>query len=144
MPTDVVLNKVAIIERCLERVRQEYEGHEQDFGTNLTRQDAAILNLLRACEATIDLAMHQIRVRRLGIPQESRAAFQMLADADWLEQSLADRLKAMVGFRNIAVHNYQTLDLEIVRHIITDRLDDFRHFARLALAEADNGGDARR
>lgn len=135
MPADVILNKVAIIERCLERVLQEYEGHEQDFATNLTRQDAAILNLLRACEAAIDLAMHIVRVHRLGIPQESRAAFQMLADANLLEQSLADRLKAMVGFRNIAIHNYQELDLEIVRHIITDRLDDFRRFARHSLKQ---------
>lgn len=138
MPDDVILNKAAIIERCLERAREEYEGHEQDFGTNLTRQDAAILNLLRACEAAIDLAMHRVRVHRLGVPQESRAAFQMLADANLLDQALADRLKAMVGFRNIAVHNYQTLNLDIVRHIITDRLDDFRRFTHQALTATDS------
>lgn len=130
MADDVVLNKSAIIERCLERVREEYQGYEDSLATDLTRQDAIILNLLRACEAAIDLAMHGVRIRRLGLPQESRAAFQMLADAGVIEPGQADRLKAMVGFRNIAVHNYQALDLDIVRSIINDRLDDFRDFTR--------------
>lgn len=58
MLDDVLLNKVATVERCLARVRDEYRGHEAELETNLTRQDAIVLNLRRACEACIDLAMH--------------------------------------------------------------------------------------
>ena len=49
MADDVTLNKAASIERCLDRVRQEYAGHEDELATNFTRQDAIVLNLLRAC-----------------------------------------------------------------------------------------------
>lgn len=55
MVTDVRLNKVAIIERCLLRIDQEYYGHEEELETNFTRQDSIILNLQRVCEAAIDL-----------------------------------------------------------------------------------------
>ncbi len=136
MADDVLLNKVAIIERCLKRVDEEYRGHEQEFATNLTRQDAIILNLLRACEAAIDLAMHLVRAKRLGLPQESREAFTLLEQAGVIEAPLAQRMRAMVGFRNIAVHDYQRLNLDIVRMIIEKHLDDFRRYAATAIAAA--------
>ena len=37
MADDVLLNKAAIIERCLNRIDEEYRGHEQEFETNFTR-----------------------------------------------------------------------------------------------------------
>lgn len=133
MADDVVLNKVAIIERCLKRIGEEYEGRESELVSNITRQDAIILNLLRACEAAIDLAMHMVRIRRLGLPQESREAFRMLQDSGEVDAETAVRMQAMVGFRNIAVPNYQKLDLDIVRSILSSRLDDFRRFTAATL-----------
>ena len=55
MPDDVVLNKSAVIERCLARIREEYQGYEAELMTDFTRQDSIILNLLRACEAALML-----------------------------------------------------------------------------------------
>lgn len=107
MPDDVVLNKVAIIERCLARIDEEYQGHEAELETNLTRQDSIVLNLQRACEAAIDLAMHTVRARRLGLPQDSREAFTLLNQAGLLDTALTKKMQSMVGFRNIAVHDYQ-------------------------------------
>lgn len=133
MVSDVLLNKVAIIERCLGRVETEYRGHENELETDYTRQDSIILNLQRACEASIDAAMHLIRVRKLGVPQDSRDAFDMLGEAGLIAIPLRDRLKAMVGFRNIAVHDYRKLNLEVVRNIIEERLSDFREFGRVVL-----------
>ena len=133
MVDDVLLNKVAIIERCLARLEQEYLGHEDELDTNLTRQDSIILNLQRCCEAAIDLGMHGVRVRRLGLPQESREAFTLLHDAGLIDETLMQRMQAMVGFRNIAVHNYQKLSLEIVRSILNENLDDFRQFCTTML-----------
>lgn len=129
--TDVELNKAAIIERCIARVREEY-GDDPTSLANQTRQDAIVLNLLRACEAAIDLAMHRVRVHRLGVPQESRDAFELLVRAGRLSPELATTLKRMVGFRNVAVHEYQRLNLAIVQAIIETHLQDLRAFARLA------------
>lgn len=125
------MGKAAIIERCLRRIGDEYAGHEAELATNFTRQDAILLNLQRACEASIDAAMHLVRLRRLGIPTESRQGFSLLVEAGLLNEDLGKRMQAMVGFRNIAVHNYRELDIEVVRHILDDRLVDLRSFAGL-------------
>lgn len=128
---DVELNKAAIIERALARVLEEYAGDFQHLTNDLTKQDSIILNIQRACEASIDLAMHRIRTHRLGIPQDSRHAFDLLAGSGHLSPELAERLKKMVGFRNVAIHDYQALNLTIVKAIIERHLDDLREFARI-------------
>ena len=134
MADDVLLNKAASIERAVRRVREEHAGDDQNLLANQTRQDAIILNLQRACENSIDAAMHLVRVHRLGVPQETREAFTLLEQAQLLDIQLAGRLKKMVGFRNVAVHDYQKLNLDIVRRIVVDHLDDFLAFTRLLLS----------
>ena len=133
MADDVILNKAAVVERCIARVREEHAGDDANLMENMTRQDSIILNLQRACEATIDLAMHLVKANELGNPQESRDAFAFLADADLLERDRAEKLMKMVGFRNIAVHDYKKLNLEIVASIIHDDLDVFLDFTKWAI-----------
>jgi uncharacterized protein YutE (UPF0331/DUF86 family) len=81
MADEVILNKTAVIERCLKRVTEEYAQNKDELETDYTRQDAIVLNLLRASEAAIDLAMHVTRIGNLGLPQESREAFSLLEQA---------------------------------------------------------------
>jgi len=133
MPDDVLLNKIAVIERCVSRIREEYQGHEADFSENFTKQDSVILNLLRACEAAIDAGMHLVRVRHLGIPQDSRDAFSLLERANLLSAGLSRHMQTMVGFRNIAVHDYQKLNLDIVLAILSHRLPDFEAYCHALL-----------
>lgn len=128
MADDVLLNKAAIIERCLLRVHEEYRGHESALETDYTRQDSIVLNLQRACETSIDLAMHVVRKERLGLPQDARDAFTLLEKVDIITATIATRMRAMVGFRNIAVHQYQNLSIPILRSILQDRLEDFTTF----------------
>lgn len=129
MADDVVLNKAASIERCLHRIVEEYGGNQQNLVANQTKQDAIILNLQRACETVIDLAMYVVSQRRLGVPQECRDAFALLQASGILPADLAARMQRMVGFRNVAVHEYTRLNLDIVHMIITKHLDDFRTFS---------------
>ena len=77
--------------------------------------------------------MHVVRLRRLGIPQDSREVFVMLREAGVLPVELSTHLQAMVGFRDIAVHDYRKLNIEIVRSIIQKRLADFRDFSQIIL-----------
>lgn len=133
MADEVLLNKAATIERCVERARQEYASDPDTFATNFTRQDAAILNIQRACEAALDVGHHIIRRERLGLPQSSRDVFALLANARWLESDLADTMKRMDGFRNMAVHEYQALQLPITVNIIQSHLPGFLRYARQML-----------
>ena len=133
MVDDVVFNKVAIIERCIRRILEEYQGNFLNLENN-TKQDSIILNIQRSCEASIDLAMHLVASKGLGIPQSSREAFDFIQQAGIIDEHLAQKLKAMVGFRNIVVHNYQAVNLGIVQGIIEKNLADLLKFGQLVLS----------
>ena len=135
MVEDVVINKASTIERAIARVREEHAGDRENLYARQTKQDAIILNLQRACEAAIDLAMHLVSTHRLGVPQDSREAFDLLAQRAIIDAALAEKLKRMVGFRNIAVHDYQKLSLPIVEAIIANGVADLLAFSKVALAQ---------
>ncbi len=139
MADDVILNKAGVIERCIARVREEHDGNDENLMNNFTRQDSIILNLQRACEATIDLAMHIVKTNSLGVPQESRDAFSLLSDADLLETDSAEKLMKMVGFRDIAIHDYKKMNLDIVNNIIHNDLDVFLDFSKWAIQREASG-----
>lgn len=133
MVDDVLINKAATIERCVRRAREEYDKDPDTFAADFTRQDAAILNIQRACEAALDMGQYLVRRERLGVVQSSRDVFDLLNRGGWLEGPLAITMKKMIGFRNIAVHEYQTLQLPIMVSIITRHLGDFVAFSSAIL-----------
>ena len=132
MIDDVILNKIEIIKRCIRRVEEEYDGNPKNL-ENYTKQDSITLNIQRACEAVIDLGIHVIAERDLGIPQTSRDTFEILQDNKIISPEMSERLKAMIGFRNIAIHNYQRLNLKIVQAIIEKDLKDLLYFTDVIL-----------
>jgi len=75
---DIVINKIQSIQLCVERAREEYQKNPDGFETDFTRQDAAILNVIRACEQAIDLANHVIKKHKMGIPASSAESFELL------------------------------------------------------------------
>ena len=127
---DVVLNKIQTIERCLKRIREEYVGFEDSFEENFTKQDSVILNLERVSQASIDIATHIVKVKGLGLPNTSRELFDLLLENGIITENISKQMKGMVGFRNIAVHDYQNLNIEIVVAIVEKHLGDFEGFVR--------------
>ena len=127
---DLYINKLASLERCLLRVSEEFQP-KSAFLDSLSRQDAAILNLQRACEVSIDLANMYIKDNNLGLPSNAREAFDILNRRNILSDDLTSKMKKMIGFRNIAVHEYQSLDINIVVSVIEKHLFDFEEFGRV-------------
>lgn len=132
MMNDVILNKTTTIERCVNRIHDVYAGNPENL-QDFTKQDSIILNIQRACEASIDLAMHIVSERKLGVPKSSREGFKLLQEAGIIDALLAKTLMNMVGFRNIAVHDYQALEIEILHAILEKHIDDFKAFTKTIL-----------
>jgi len=128
---DVHLAKVASIQRSVARARQEFAAAGDGFPEDVTRQDAAVLNVLRACETAIDLANALVREQRLGVPQSNRDSFRLLSEADVINADMATRMQRMVGFRNIAVHRYRDLDVAVLASVIRTDLGDLLQFAEV-------------
>lgn len=126
---DILINKNETVKRCLKRIKEEYQNNPENL-KNYTKQDSIILNIQRLAEAAIDIAMHVVAELDLGVPQNSRDAFQFLVENNLIEEKTAEKLKAMVGFRNIAVHEYQKLNLKIVEAIIEDEIEEIKSFSQ--------------
>lgn len=133
MKNDVILNKVNVIECCIGRVQKVYADNPESLN-DFTKQDSIVLNIQRACEASIDLAMHIVSEQRLGLPQTGREAFDMLQEASIIDGKASNRMKAMVGFGNIAIHDYQAINLEILQKIVEQHLKDFTDYTKQILA----------
>jgi len=131
---DIVINKIQSIQRCVERAREEHQGDPVGFDTNYSRQDAAILNVIRACEQAIDLANHIIKTHKMGIPTSSAESFDLLEKKRVIDQRLSKTLKNMVHFRNTVIHTYQRTNLAIVKAVILSGLDDLILFGDCVLA----------
>ena len=128
----VIINKLESIEKCINRIREEYEDNPENL-EDYRRNDAIVLNLQRACESVTDIAMYVISTRKLGIPQTKKEAFDLLKNAKLISDELCKNMKGMIGFRNIAIHEYKQIDEEILQDVIENHLDDLTDFARQML-----------
>lgn len=82
---DIIINKITIIERCVNRIHEVYENNPENL-LDLTKQDSIILNIQRACEASIDLSMHIVKERKLGEPKTSCDGFNLLQEAKLIDE----------------------------------------------------------
>ena len=129
--TDVGTQKITSPQRCVARAREAYAAAGAEVRSNFNLQDAAILNVIRACDVAIDLANMAIRKRHFGIPNQSRDSFATLVREDIIPADLGAALQRMVGFRNLAVHQYRELDLDILEVVVHRNLDDLLRFAQI-------------
>ena len=129
--TDVLIAKQQSMERCLARVRHAWEQPSKlPFEQDYDRQDIIVLNLQRACEQTLDMANHVVAAKKLGWPRTSAESFELLERAGIVTAEMAKTMQAMVGLRNVVVHQYQDLDLDIVTSVVREHLSDLSDFAR--------------
>ncbi len=124
---DIVLAKVGNIQRCLRRIN-DVTGGDPDRLEEIDTQDIFVLNLQRAIEATIDIAAHIIASEGLGLASTIKENFKILHEAGIIDHGLMKKMQAMVGFRNIAVHDYTSIDLEILKSILKNNLKDLEEF----------------
>ncbi len=129
---DVVLAKVAAIQKCLKRIR-DVTGLDPDRLEEPDAQDIFVLNLQRAVQSTIDLATRVVASESLGIPDTIRANFALLEDAKIITKTLLKKMQSMVSFRSIAIHDYQAIDVDILKAILTKNLKDLEQFYTVIL-----------
>ena len=126
---EVVLVKIESIEKCINRVKQKAEESNYDF-EDPDIQDIVVINLQRGIQQSIDLAMFLVSELKLGIPRDSVGAFELLLENGYIDDEIFKSMKGMVGFRNVAVHQYQSIDYTIVEVVVKKHLGDFTKYIR--------------
>ena len=134
MDEGVVNAKLESLRRCIARVEAHCPSTVEELAKDIDAQDIIALNLSRAVQLCVDLALHRLSATGQTTPATMGAAFDDLAQIGTINTHLAQRMKSAVGFRNLAVHQYEAMDWLIVHAICTKHLEDFRMFARLMVA----------
>lgn len=124
---DIVYAKIGIVQRCLKRIQQS-TGLDPAVIDDFDKQDIFVLNLQRAVQATIDLAAHVTASEGLGMPEELKDNFRFLKEKNIISFELSAKMEKMIGFRNIAVHEYREIDPDILKVILTKNLKDLEDF----------------
>ena len=130
MDAVILENKLDSLGRCIQRVEAKCPENAATLRDDPDLQDIVVLNLSRAVQLCVDIANHWLADSSQPPPATMGQSFDLLAREACIPDDLSERLKKSVGFRNIAVHNYEDLDWTIVHAVATRHLDDFRAFAR--------------
>ena len=135
MDREVIEQKVESLRRCLQRIREKCPPSADLLAVDLDLQDILTLNLSRVVQLCVDIGAHIVAARNIPPPSTMGKAFDALAEAGIIDADLARRMKNAVGFRNIAVHNYEAINWFVVHAIATRHPDDFRAFAESVMRD---------
>lgn len=134
---DVLIAKTNSVQNCLKRIHDTVQGDLNRLDS-LDAQDIVVLNLQRAIQLIIDTASRIIATERLGTPQSLKDLFLILERNKILNPQISLKMQKMVGFRNIAVHEYQAIDPAILKSIISLHLKDFEQFYHVIITRMNN------
>lgn len=135
MDREIVEQKLESLRRCLQRIEGKCPANPEMLVSDLDLQDIVALNLSRAVQISVDIGAHLIASMDVPPPDTMGQTFDLLAQGGLLSQELATNLKKAVGFRNIAVHNYENINWLIVHSIVKHHLVDFFEFAKVVMEQ---------
>jgi uncharacterized protein YutE (UPF0331/DUF86 family) len=130
---DLILAKINNIQNYLNSIKTYTRNFDINSLDEIMVQDLVVLNLERAIQACIDIALHILSREALGVPLSMGDAFFSLYKNSFISEELSKNLIKMVGFRNIAVLEYQRLNLDILKSVVKNNLKDFEEFYKIIL-----------
>jgi len=138
MDREVVEQKLESLRRCIMRINEKCPPTSKELSKDQDIQDILSLNLTRAVQLSVDIGTHIISGMDIPPPNTMGQTFDILVELNILDTVTAIQLKKAVGFRNIAVHNYETINWDIVYAIATEYLKDFTCFAKSMIKVLEN------
>ena len=125
---ELILKKLAFIETCLAELRSL--ARPERLAADV-KERRFVEHTLQICiQAAQDIASHIVSDQRLGEPSTNLALFDLLTQAGWLGEQTAKVLRAAVGFRNVLVHGYTVVNVDVVRDVLEEHLTDIEQFVK--------------
>ena len=134
MRNDVIIQKFDSIRNCLKNIRDVYVTSREQFMHNYVIQNSIVLDLQRAVQCAIDSGTHIVRIKKFSVPTDSKDIFEALYQNKIITKNTKVKMIHMIGFRNIAVHEYKKLDLNIVKSVVENNLVDFEEYMKEIVA----------
>lgn len=126
---DILWSKISAMEKHINRIKTQLDVGEDDFLKDLTLQESILFNLQMAIQNCIDMAAHIVSEEGLGVAGSTNELFYLLEDNGIITTDMTEKMTKAVGFRNLVVHEYGKMDLQLVFRISHDNAADLEGFA---------------
>ena len=128
---NIVHTRIERIRKCVSRLKEIARRRTRtEFVHDADAIDIAEHNIQMAIQCVLDISNHILADLKAGIPDDHRKIFTMLASQKIMTPELSDRLARMAGLRNVLVHEYLDVDLDILYRAMTEELADFEEFIK--------------
>lgn len=126
----VIENKISSVKKYLKILKRYKKYSKEEIVKNIDLRGAVERYLYLAAQATIDLAEAVISFKKLRKPTTMSESFYILEEEEIIKSALSEKLVKMVGFRNIAAHDYEKMDYDIMYDILTNKLKNIEEFLK--------------
>ena len=125
---DLILAKTSSAQKHIRRIEEKAKVDYGTFRKDLDRQESILFNIQMAVQNCIDIAAHIISEEGLGVPGSTSEMFYLLEENGFLSAEVSEKMVKAIGFRNLLVHEYANLDLELVFRIGQKDIQDINKF----------------
>jgi len=126
---EVVRRHLLALDEALTTLRKHRNATAAELAADRERLWVVERGLQLCAQNALDIATHLAAAAGRDVPDYA-SAIDRLAELGILSRDLAGRLRSLAGFRNVLVHAYLDVDLEIVAEALRSRLDQLAEFAR--------------
>lgn len=124
----VIHRRLAALRRALENLRRHAGRTAADLHGNTDLRWTVEHGLQLCAQNALDIATHLVAAAGMDAPDYA-TAIDRLAELSVLPVEFTVRFRQVAGFRNVLVHGYLEVDMELVARILSEQLEDFAEFA---------------
>ena len=129
--SEVLAGKLKALSRSLKRIQETWQKPSVlSFEEDQDKQDIIVLNLQHFFEDLSDCCRYLLRIRELGWANNNAEAFDLLEQTGLINSETKTALKKANGMRNIMVHRYLEIDLDIVTRVVEHEIEPLYAKAR--------------
>jgi len=125
---ELVQNRILLLEENLGNLHELQSTDQNDFFSDFRIYNAAEHLLQVNIDIMIDITAHLVSRLFHSMPEDAAQLFVVLAENQLISEDHAHKFAEMIHFRNILVHHYVKVDLNLVYSYLQDELGDFDEF----------------
>ncbi len=132
-----ILGKVDDLNSYLDELKQVVPTNYEEY--QKIEKKRSCERLLQLCiECAVDVCKLFVSGLKLGLPSEENDLFDKMQKRKIISKKMGSLLKEMRAFRNILIHEYASVDDELIYEKAKTRLDDFKTFKKEVLTALKN------
>ena len=123
-----ILQKLKQLEENIKTLQEiKREITVDDLSQNRRVEWELRYGLFESIQIMIDVSCKITNHYNLGTPQNYRECIELLGKFDYLEKTHIKKFTAMIGLRNLLIHEYTAIDKQKLYEFL-NALDDFKNF----------------